>query len=155
MIGLQEAYALPTVWPMCPCGTNNLRQVVGYDFYHLWKKYDVRSMWGNIHPQWRLLQQHLEIKGLGGICSLREKSGFYNRSNWPGDDLNHELRTDRDPIAWRAWSTAQNQLWQLRQPAPPQSFLVNKECLLTCMSKFERKNKSYLLNSPVVSKMYL
>ena len=36
-------------------------------------------------------------------------------------------------------------IWQLRQPAPP---------LESCMPKFERKNKSYLLNSPVVSKMY-
>ena len=34
----------------------------------------------------------------------------------------HELRTDGNPIAWRAWSTAQNQLWQLRQPAPPLEF---------------------------------
>ena len=30
--------------------------------------------------------------------------------------------TDGDPIAWRAWSTAQSQLWQLRQPAPPLEF---------------------------------
>ena len=33
-----------------------------------------------------------------------------------------ELRTDGDPIAWRIWSTSQNQLWQLRQPAPPLEF---------------------------------
>ena len=31
--------------------------------------------------------------------------------------MKDELRTDGDPIAWRMWSTAQNQLWQLRQPA--------------------------------------
>ena len=43
-------YALPTV------GADNLRKVVGYDFHHLRKKYDVLSMWGNIHPQWRLLR---------------------------------------------------------------------------------------------------
>ena len=36
--------------------------------------------------------------------------------------MKDELRTDGDPIAWRAWSTAQNQLWQLRQPAPPLEF---------------------------------
>ena len=31
-------------------------------------------------------------------------------------------RTDGDPIAWRIWNTSQNQLWQLRQPAPPLEF---------------------------------
>ena len=32
--------------------------------------------------------------------------------------MKDELRTDSDPAAWRIWSTSQNQLWQLRQPAP-------------------------------------
>ena len=59
-------YALPTVWPdVSMLGANNLCRVVGYDFHRLRKKYDVLSMWGNIHPQWRLLQQHLETKGPG------------------------------------------------------------------------------------------
>ena len=50
-------YALPTVWPdVSMLGADNLRKVVGYDFHHLRKKYDVLSMWGNIHPQWRLLK---------------------------------------------------------------------------------------------------
>ena len=117
-------YALPTVWPdVSTLGANNLRRVVGYDFHHLRKKYDVPSMWGNIHPQWRLLQQHLETKGTGWYpLSEREERLFTNRSNRPGDDMKDELRTDGDPIAWRMWSTAQNQLWQLRQPAPPLEF---------------------------------
>ena len=43
-------YALPTVWPdVSMLGADNLRKVVGYDFHHLRKKYDVLSMWGNIH----------------------------------------------------------------------------------------------------------
>ena len=105
-------YALPTVWPdVSMLEASNLRRVVGYDFHHIRKKYDVPSMWGNIHPQWRLLQQHLETKGL-----------FTNRSIRPGDDMKDELRTDSDPTAWRIWSTSQNQLWQLRQPAPPLEF---------------------------------
>ena len=117
-------YALPTVWPdVTMLGANNLRRVVGFDFHHLRKKYDVLSMWGNIHPQWRLLQQHLETKGPGWYpLSEREERLFTNRSNRPGDDMKDELRTDGDPIAWRAWSTAQNQLWQLRQPAPALEF---------------------------------
>ena len=118
MIGIAGVYALPTVWPdVSMLGATNLRRAVGYDF-HLRKKYDVLSMWGNIHPQWRLLQQHLETKGPGWYpLSKREERLFTNRSR-PGDDMKDELRTDGDPIAWRAWSTAQNQLWQLRQPAP-------------------------------------
>ena len=117
-------YALPTVWPdVSMLGASNLRRVAGYDFHHLRKKYDVPSMWGNIHPQWRLLQLHLETKGPGWYPrSEREERLFTNRSNRPRDDMKDELRTDGDPIAWRIWSTAQNQLWQLRQPAPPVVF---------------------------------
>ena len=37
------------------------------------------------------------------------------------------LRTDGDPVAWQAWSTTQNQLWQLRQPAPPLVFPGEQE----------------------------
>ena len=36
--------------------------------------------------------------------------------------MKDELRTDGDPTAWRIWSTSQNQLWQLRQAAPPLEF---------------------------------
>jgi len=40
------------------------------------KKHDVPSMWGNIHPQWRLLQQHLGNQGaLVGTRLQKEKSG--------------------------------------------------------------------------------
>ena len=38
-------YALPTVWPdVSMMGASNLRRVVGYDFHHIRKKYDVPSM---------------------------------------------------------------------------------------------------------------
>ena len=36
--------------------------------------------------------------------------------------MKDELRTDSDPTAWRTWRTSQNQLGQLRQPAPPLEF---------------------------------
>ena len=77
-LSLDEWYvhALPTVWP------------------------DVT----NIHPQRRLLQQHLETKGPGWYpLAEREERLFTNRSNRPGDDMKDELRTDSDPIAWRIW----------------------------------------------------
>ena len=89
---------LATVWPdVSMLGATNLRRAVSYDFHHLRKKYDVLSMWGNIHNG-DCYSSILKPKGLVGIRSLREKSGFFtNRSN-------------------------QNQLWQLRQPAPPLEF---------------------------------
>ena len=36
------------------------------------KKYGVPSMWGNVRPRWRLLQQHIEAtgSGCGRKCSL-------------------------------------------------------------------------------------
>ena len=150
-------YALPTVWPdVSMLGASNLRRVVGYDFHHLRKKYDVPSMWGNIHPQWRLLQRHLETKGPGWYpLAEREERLFTNRSNRPGDDMKDELRTDGDPIAWRIWSTSQNQLWQLRQPAPPLEFPGEQGMFTDMYAQVrEEENKSYRCSSSVVSKMY-
>ena len=96
-----------------------------------------------------------KLKGPGWYpLAEREERLFTNRSNRPGDDMKDELRTDSDPTAWRTWRTSQNQLWQLRQPAPPLEFPGEQECLPTCMPRFERKNKSYCCSSLVVSKMY-
>ena len=124
MIGYAGVYALPTVWPdVSMMGINNMRRVAGYDFHHIRKKYDVPSMWGTIRPRWRLLQQHLETKGPGWYSlAEREERLFTNRSNRPGDDMKDELRTDNDAYAWHTWRTAQDQLWRLRQPAPPVVF---------------------------------
>ena len=112
-------------------GADNLRKVAGYDFHHLRKKYDVLSMWGHIQPQWRLLKNQLETKGPGWYpLSEREERLFTNRSNRPGDDMKDELRTDGDAMAWQAWYAAQNQLWQLRQPAPPLEFPGEQELFI-------------------------
>ena len=125
-------YALPTVWPdVSMLGADNLRKVAGYDFHLLRKKYDVQSMWGDLDPQWRLLKSQLETKGPGWYSPAeREERLFTNKSNWPGDDTKEALRTDGDPAAWQAWSTTQNQLWQLRQPAPPLVFPGEQEIFL-------------------------
>ena len=117
-------YALPTVWPdVSMMGINNMRKVVGYDFHHMWKKYGVPSMWGNVRPRWRLLQQHIEATGPGWYSvAEREERLFTNRSNQSGDDMKDEVRTDDDLYAWSNWRTAKAQLWRLRQPAPPLEF---------------------------------
>ena len=104
-------------------GADYLRKVAGYDFHLLRKKYDVQSMWGDLDPQWRLLKSQLETKGPGWYSPAeREERLFTNKSNRPGDDMKEALRTDGNTAAWQAWSTTQNQLWQLRQPAPPLVF---------------------------------
>ena len=36
--------------------------------------------------------------------------------------MKDELRTENDSYAWSTWRTAQDQLWQLRQPAPSVEF---------------------------------
>ena len=60
------------------------------------------------------------------------KRGFTKRSNQPGDDMKDELRTDNDSYAWSTWRTAQDQLWQLRQPASPVEF-PGEQGMLTSM----------------------
>ena len=107
---------------------------------------------GNIHIQWRLLQQHLETKGPGWYpLAEREERLFTNRSNRPGDDMKDELRTDSDPAGWRIWSTSLNQLWQLRQPAPPLEF-PGEQGMLTNMYAQVREEEQVI--SLLVSKMY-
>ena len=107
MIGMQGSTPWPTVWPdVSMLGADNLRKVAGYDFHHLRKKYDVLSMWGNIHPQWRLLKNQPETKGPGWYSlSEREERLFTIRSNRPGDDMKDELRTDGDPYGVAEVST--------------------------------------------------
>ena len=104
-------------------GINNLRKVVGYDFHHMRKKYGVPSMWGNVRPRCRLLQQHIEATGPGWYSvAEREERLFTNRSNQPGDDMKDEVRTDDDWYAWSNWRTTKARLWRLRQPGPPLEF---------------------------------
>ena len=119
-----EVYTLPTVWPEASMlGDDYLRKVVGYDFHLLRKKYDVQSMWGDLAPQWRLLKSQLETKGPGWYSPAeREERLFTNKSNRAGDDMKEALRTDGNIAVWQAWTTTQNQLRQLRQPAPPLVF---------------------------------
>ena len=123
MIGMQECTPCPLCGLMTVLGASNLRRVVGYDFHHLRKKYDVPSMWGNIHPQWRLCSSIWKRKGLVGTRSLREKSGF--------------LPTGL--IGLRG-------VCGVLLPAPPLEFPGEQGMFTvpTCMPKFERKNKSFL-----------
>ena len=124
-----EVYGLPTVWPETSMlGADNLRKIAGYDFHLLRKKYDVRTMWGDLDPQWRLLQSQLETRGPGWYspAELKERL-FTNKSKRPGDDTKEALRTDGNTIAWQAWDTARNIIWQSCQPGPPLVFPGEKE----------------------------
>ena len=58
--------------------------------------------------------------------------------------MKDELRNDGDPIAWRLWSTAQNQLMQLRQPDPPVVF-PGDQAIFTAMHTQVRKEELGLL----------
>ena len=87
-------------------------------------------MWGDLDPQWRLLKSQLETKGPGWYSlTEREERLFTNKSNRLGD-MKDALRTDADPAVWQAWTTTQNQLWQLRQPAPRLVFPGEQEIFL-------------------------
>ena len=75
-------YSLPTVWPeVSMMGADHLRKVAGYDFHDLRRKYDVRTMWGDLDPQWRLLQSQLVARGPGWYspAELKERL-FTNKS---------------------------------------------------------------------------
>ena len=61
--------------------------------------------------------------------------------------MKDELRTDGDPIAWRAWSTAQNQLWQLRQPAPPLEFPGEQGMFIDMYAQVREEETSHI--SPI------
>ena len=136
-------------------GINNLRKVVGYDFYDMRKKYGVPGLWDTARPRWRLVQQHLEATGPGWyLVAEREERLFTNRSNQPGDDMKDEVRTD-DDIGMRGESG--------RQPGtvscgyvslvPHSSFLVRKEYLRASMTRSGRKSMLYRYSFLEVNKM--
>ena len=86
-----------------------------------------------------------KLKGPGWYpLAEREERLFTNRSNRPGDDMKDELRTDSDPTAWRTWRASQNQLWQLRQPAPPLEF-PGEQGMLTNMYAQVREEEQVIL----------
>ena len=70
-------YALPTVWPdVSMMGINNLRRVVGYDFHHIRKKYDVPSMCGAMFAHvGDYCSSTLKPRGLDGTRWQKERSG--------------------------------------------------------------------------------
>ena len=141
-------YGLPTVWPEASMlGADNLRKVAGYDFHLLRKKYDVQSMWGDLDPQWRLLQSQLETKGPGWYspAELKERL-FTNKSNRPGDDTKEALRTDGNTAAWQAWYAAQSLLRQLCQPAPPLVFPGEQE--IFCAMYAQVGEEEQVISSP-------
>ena len=56
--------------------------------------------------------------------------------------MKDELRTDNDAYAWHTWRTAQDQLWQLRQP-PPVEF-PGEQGMLTSMYAQVRKEEQVI-----------
>ena len=70
----------------------------------------------------------LETRGPGWYspAELKERL-FTNKSNRPHHDTKEALRTDGNTIAWQAWDTARNIIWQSCQPGPPLVFPGEKE----------------------------
>ena len=65
--------------------------------------------------------------------------------------MKDELRTDNDSYAWSTWRTAQDQLWQLRQPAPPVEF-PGEQGMLTSMYAQVREEEQFVGSQQDVSK---
>ena len=61
-------------------------------------------MWGDLDPQWRLLQSQLETKDLAGTHLPSSRNDFSQIS--PSGQTKEALRTDGNTIAWQAWDTA-------------------------------------------------
>ena len=135
-------------------GDDYLRKVAGYDFQLLRKKYDVQSMWGDLAPQWRLLKSQLETKGPGWYSPAdRKERLFTNKSNRPGDDMKEALRTDGNIAVWQAWTTTQNQLRQLRQPAPPLMFPGEAETFRDMYTQVGEEEQIISLHIPASRRM--
>jgi len=69
-------YGLPTVWPeVSMMGADHLRKVAGYDFHDLRRKYDVRTMWGDLDHNGDSYRANLWRGDLAGILLLNSKRG--------------------------------------------------------------------------------
>ena len=150
-------YGLPTVWPeVSMTGADHLRKVAGYDFYDLRRKYDVRTMWGDLDPQWRLLQSHLVARGPDWYspAELKERL-FTNKSKRPRDDLKEALRTDDDTLAWQAWHVAHDLIWQCCRPGPPLVFPGEKELIRAMYDQIGKEEQVISLHTLVLRLMHL
>ena len=149
-------YALPTVWPdVSMMEINNLRRVVGYDFHHIRKKYDVLSMWAMFAHVGDYCSSTLKPRGPDGTRLQKERSeslttdlislGMIWRTNFGLITI---------PMLGAPCVLRRTNYGSFVNQLLPWSFLVSKECLLACMPRFERKNKLYRCSLLVVSKMY-
>ena len=69
-------HALPTVWPdVSMLGASNLRRVVGYDFHHIRKKYDVPACGAISAHNGDYYSSIWKPRGLVGTRLQKEKSG--------------------------------------------------------------------------------
>ena len=133
-------YALPMVWPDVSMWVLTIyAKLLAMTF----TSYMMSRACGAISdPQWRLLKSQLETKGPGWYSPTeREERLITNKSNRPGDDVKDALRTDGDPAAWQAWTTTQNQLWHLRQPAPPFMFRGEQEIFLDMYTQLREEEQ--------------
>ena len=83
---------------------------------HLRKKYDVRTMWEDLGPQWRLLQSQLEARDLAGIHLLISRSDSSQTSPSGLVMTREALRTDGNTVAWQASNVAHDLIWQSCRP---------------------------------------
>ena len=121
-------------------GADNLRKVAGYDFHLLRKKYDVRSMWGDLDPQWRLLQSQLETRRPGWYspAELKERL-FTNKSKRPGDDT--RLCVLMEILQHGRLGTLLRTLFGSHANLPHHwCFQAKRRFFVPCMPKSERKN---------------
>ena len=137
-------------------GADNLRKIAGYNFHLLRKKYDVRTMWGDLDPQWRLLQSQLETRGPGWYspAELKERL-FTNKSKRQVMTRKRLCVLMAILLHGRLGILLGTLFGSHANQAHHWCFQARRRFFVPCMPKSEKKNKSFPLPTLALRWMHL
>ena len=124
-------YALPIAWPdITDIGTHYAQRSTAAQLHALRNQLGVSHMWGEISPNWKLLDHHLWNHGPNYLNAQQlEELLILNRPSRPGDDVKDLKRPYFHNAEWREWEWARAEMKELCIYAAPLSFVDEDEAI--------------------------
>ena len=136
-------YALPIAWPdIIDIGTRYAQSSTAAQLHALRNQLGVSHMWGEISPNWKLLDYHLWNNGPNFLDAWQlEELLILNRPSRPGDDVKDLKRPFSHAAEWRKWERARAEMKDLCIEAAPLSFVDENEAISHIQQVIHREER--------------
>ena len=124
-------YALPMAWPdVTDIDTHYFKKTSANQLLALRTQTGVSHMWGEISPQWHLLNHHLWNLGPSYLKAERlEELLILHRPNRPGEDVKDSVLPRTYMQEWRDWECTKEEFQNMGSIAGFQSFVEENEAV--------------------------